>query len=152
MALTQELVDRLMRDFGRGFFRADRKLLERCTTPDFEWHLHVGDEPEGQVLRGLDEVIDEIERRKRVWRDVRYSDVEVSFTDSLIVQTFRVGGTSTPSASAKGGPLDARGVDLYPIRDQLILRKDSYWKLRPGTVKGAEEARPNRRARCRARS
>ncbi len=126
VALTQQLVEQLMRDFGRGFFRADRSLLEQCTTSDFEWHLHEGPEPQGRVLRGMEEVLNEIHRRQRAWHDVRYSDVDVTFTGELIVQTFRVTGRNAQ------GAFDARGVDLYPVHGERISRKDSYWKIRSG--------------------
>ena len=61
-------IEEVMRAFKRGFARVDRESLARAVTDDFEWHLHwfdgPDDQPTGRVLRGLDEVMAEIERRR----------------------------------------------------------------------------------------
>ncbi len=120
-------IEDAMRDFKRGFARVDREALARAVTDDFEWHLHWqdggDDQPTGRVLRGLDEVMAEIERRRDQWSDLSYTDVEERFTDDLVVQTFVVSGLD-----GSGRRFHNAAVDLYPIRDGRIARKQTYWK------------------------
>ena len=119
-----------MRNLKRGFARADREALARAVTEDFEWHLHwhesADDEPTGRILRGLDEVMREIERRRDQWSELRYDDVVEHYTEALVVQTFVVRGVDE-----KGRRFHNAAVDLYPLRDGRIARKQTYWK-QPG--------------------
>lgn len=114
----------LMQRFGRGFMNADRAGLQSCVTSDFEWHLHAGpDAPDGRIVRGVDGMLAVIRWRRANWLDVRYHDVALTYTDSLVVQTFRIIG-----ADELGSRFDCRGVDLYMVRDGRLARKDSFWK------------------------
>ncbi len=118
-----------MKDFKRGFAKVDRESLERAVTDDFEWHLHwfgdddAADQPTGRVLSTMDDVMAEIERRRDHWSELRYEDVEERYTDDLVVQTFVVSGVD-----ANGNRFNNAAVDLYPIRDGRIARKQTYWK------------------------
>lgn len=127
--LSEELAA-VMADFKRGFARVDRAALERAVTDDFEWHMHwyngPDDQPTGVVLRGLDQVMAEIERRRDGWSDLRYADVEERFAGDMIVQTFVVSGIDE-----HGQAFNNAAVDLYPIRGGRIARKQTYWK-QPG--------------------
>ena len=140
---TETDIEQAMRHFKRGFAKVDRDELAKAVTDDFEWHLHWfepdspsgpdrghgSDQPTGRVLRGLDEVMAEIERRRDQWTELRYTDVEERYTDDLVVQTFVVSGVD-----GTGRRFDNAAVDLYPIRDGRIARKQTYWKQpRAGT-------------------
>lgn len=124
-------IEAVMKDFKRGFARADRESLARAVTDDFEWQLHwygdgeggAADRPAGRVLRGLDEVMAEIERRRAHWTELRYEGVEERYTDDMVVQTFVVSGVD-----ATGRRFHNAAVDLYPVRDGRIARKQTYWK------------------------
>ena len=119
-----------MADFKRGFAKVDRELLAAAVTDDFQWHMHWSesddDQPTGKVLRGLDAVMAEIERRRDTWSELRYQDVEERYTEDMVVQTFVVSGLD-----ANGKRFDTAAVDLYPLRDGRITRKQTYWK-QPG--------------------
>ncbi len=132
--MTTDGIEAVMRDLKRGFARADRESLARAVTDDFEWHLHwfddggaggegPDDRPTGRILRGLDQVMAEIERRRDHWHELRYDDVEERYTDDLVIQTFVVSGVD-----ANGRRFHNAAVDLYPIRDGRIARKQTYWK------------------------
>ena len=69
------------------------------------------------------EVMVEIERRRDTWTELSYDGVEERFTDDLIVQTFTVSGVD-----ATGRRFSSDAVDLYPLRDGRITRKQTYWK------------------------
>jgi len=64
-----------------------------------------------------------IQWRKGNWLDVHYRDVVDTYTNNLVVQTFRIVG-----ADHHGSRFNCRGVDLYEVRDGLIACKDSFWK------------------------
>ena len=123
-------LEAVMRDFKRGFAKADRESFARAITDDFEWHMHwfdSGDEqPTGKVLVGLDAVMEEIARRQAGWSDLHYEDVEERYLDDMVVQTFVVSGIDD-----KGLRFHCAAVDLYPVRDGRIARKQTYWK-QPG--------------------
>lgn len=129
MSESEELAgpEAVMRDFKRGFGRVDRESLAKAITDDFEWDMHWhesdGDEPAGRTLRGLDEVMAEIERRRDTWTELRYVDTEERYTADMIVQTFTVSGVDST-----GRRFNSAAVDLYPLRDGKIARKQTYWK------------------------
>ncbi len=115
----------LMEQFRVAYGRADRETLLRVTSDDFEWHQHAGaadDRPLGRVLEGIDALIEEIQWRREHWQDVKYENLEERSAGDLLVQTFTVSGQED------GEPFHAKAVDLYPVRDGLITRKDTYWK------------------------
>ncbi len=124
--MTSQMLLELMSRFRKAYAAADRDELLAVTTPDFEWHQHraleANDMPAGRVLRGIDALLAEIAWRGEHWLDVRYADLEERAAGDLLVQTFVISG------KADGQPFHARAVDLYPVRDGLITRKDTYWK------------------------
>ncbi|ETX04576.1 nuclear transport factor 2 family protein [Candidatus Entotheonella palauensis] len=114
----------LMQRFGRSFLDADKTGLQSCVTSNVEWHLHAGpDAPHGRVVHGVDGMLEVIRWRRANWLDVRYQDVVYTYTENLVVQTFRIVG-----ADQHGSRFDCRGVDLYEIREDRVARKDSFWK------------------------
>ena len=116
----------LMTRFREAYAAADREALLAVTTPDFAWHQHAasndGELPLGRVLTGIDALLAEIAWRREHWSDVRYDDLEERAAADLLVQTFTISGTSD------GERFHAKAVDLYPVRDGRIARKDTYWK------------------------
>ncbi len=124
-------LEAVMKEFMRGFGRADRDALANTVTDDFEWHMHwtesEGDQPTGKVLRGIDEVMAEIKRRQASWTDLSYDNVELRYLDDMVVQTFTVSGIDE-----HGTRFNSDAVDLYPVRDGKLSRKQTYWK-QPGT-------------------
>jgi ketosteroid isomerase-like protein len=116
-----------MKKFREAYGRADKEGLLASTSDDFEWCQHVAlsaDElPAGRTLQGIDALLDELAWRKQHWQEVRYSDLaERAAGDDLLVQTFTISGLED------GVPFTARAVDLYPVKDGQITRKDTYWK------------------------
>jgi ketosteroid isomerase-like protein len=116
--------DELMKRFMRAYAKADRAGLSECLTEDFVWHTHEGpDAPIGRELLGVDAMVETIKWRQSHWRDVSYQDMSIVGHGDLIVQTFRVSGIDE-----NGEAFDCRAVDLYPLRDGKLAKKDTYWK------------------------
>ena len=116
-----------MKRFRLAYGRADRSELLAVTSHDFEWHQHAGsstDElPTGRTLKGIDALLNELVWRKQHWREVSYSNlVESVAAGNLVVQTFTISGLED------GVPFSVNAVDLYPVKDGLITRKDTYCK------------------------
>ena len=117
----------LMQRFRVAYGSADKEGLLASTSNDFQWCQHVAQSteelPAGRTLQGVDALLDELAWRKQHWQEVRYSDLaERVAGDDLLVQTFTISGLQD------GKPFNARAVDLYPVKDGLITRKDTYWK------------------------
>ena len=116
----------LMKRFRQAYAAGDRAGLLAVTTEDFEWHQHEArddrDLPTGRVLIGVDALIEELRWRSEHWAEVEYADLEEQAAGDLLVQTFAIRGLED------GKPFYARAVDLYPVRDGRITRKDTYWK------------------------
>ncbi|MGB1505378.1 MAG: hypothetical protein ACPHJY_09535 [Acidimicrobiales bacterium] len=117
----------LMTRFRRAYAKADRGLLQEVLGAGFEWHTHTFDPtapaPTGRVLRGLDEMLDELQRRKDEWVDVRFDGLVEHFAPRLVTQSFTISGLDG------GTPFAAAAVDLYTLDDdELIVKKDTYWK------------------------
>jgi len=116
----------LMTAFRTAYSRADRAGLIEVTTENFEWHQHTAqkssERPNGTVLKGIDELLAQLAWRGEHWQDVVYSNLEERSADDLLVQTFVIQGAED------GTPFHAKAVDLYPVVDGRIARKDTYWK------------------------
>lgn len=120
----------LMTRFKRAYGKADPDLLAEVVTADFEWHTHTFDPasplPTGRVLRGIDEVMAELERRRREWTDLRYDGLLERFAPGLVTQTFTISGVD------RGTPFEVAAVDLYDVVEaddgDRIATKQTYWK------------------------
>ena len=121
--MNQDILEKLLKAFGKAYFKADKSMLEACTSSDFEWHQHSGNIPTGTIIKGATAVCEEISRRKRDWKEVVYEDFETFYAESLIVSKFMVSGINESNMSFR-----VRAVDLYSVADGKISRKDSYWK------------------------
>jgi ketosteroid isomerase-like protein len=119
---------KLVETFRIGFHRVDEAMLRSVLSDDFVWHMHfnaaVPDGPTGKVLRGLDELIAELTRRREAWTDTWFEGLrERTVGEDGIIQTFTATGTDE-----HGKPFNVNVVDLYDVRDGLITKKDTYWK------------------------
>ena len=124
--LSATLVDDLMKRFGKGFMRADAELLAQSTTNDFEWHFAAGpDEPDGKIFRGVEGVMQGIAENRTNFENRRFNDVEYyPAGDDKFVMTARVTGIKV----ASGKNFNLRIIELYTVRDDLIAKKDVFWK------------------------
>ena len=124
--MTETEMLALMKRFRIAYGKGDATALKAAVTSDFVWHQHyatsASERPTGRVLQGVDAVIAEIQWRREHWRDVRYENLEERSAGDLLVQTFVVTGFEDDVL------FHANAVDLYPVIDGKIARKDTYWK------------------------
>lgn len=114
----------LLKKLGKGFNNGDVDAILECVTDDFEWILAEGpDAPHGKIVRGRDSVAATMARRAKAIPELRFSETDLIYAGDRVIGTYRVTGRY-----ADGRRIDARGCDVYVIRDGKIARKDSYWK------------------------
>ncbi|MDG1206599.1 MAG: nuclear transport factor 2 family protein [Pseudomonadales bacterium] len=126
--MTNEELLQLMKRFRVAYATANRKELLATTSSDFVWHQNVAmseeDLPTGKILTGVDALLQEIKRRRQQWTNVRYENMQERATADMLVQTFSISGEDD------GKAFNANAVDLYPVKDGRIAKKDTYWKYR----------------------
>ncbi len=114
----------LLKKLGKGFNATNVDAILECVTDDFEWILAAGpDAPHGKIVRGRDGVAATMAERAREIPELRFSETDLIYAGDRVIGTYRVTGRY-----ADGRRIDARGCDIYVIRDGKIARKDSYWK------------------------
>ncbi|MFP6817578.1 MAG: nuclear transport factor 2 family protein [Pseudomonadales bacterium] len=125
--LNQEKVDVIMTNFRRAYGAADVAGLRAILTDDFQWHMHHGASgeysPTGQVLAGVDAMLEQLLWRREHWTDIAYGNLIERPAGDLILQTF-----TTKGVDESGVGFHVNVVDLYCVREDKIYRKDTYWK------------------------
>lgn len=128
--MTDARMLELMVRFRTAYSKADRDGLLRVVTADFAWHQHCAPNadqlPTGRILNGVDELLTEVLWRREHWRDVNYANLKERAAGDILVQTFVISGRQDDIE------FHANAVDLYPVRDGKIARKDTYWKYTSG--------------------
>lgn len=117
----------LMTRFRRAYAKADPTLLGEVLGDGFEWHTHTFDPANptstGQIIRGIDDMVVELQRRKTEWSDVRFDGLVEHFAPKLVTQSFTISGHDL------GEPFNVAAIDLYTLdADDRIIKKDTYWK------------------------
>lgn len=124
--MTETEMLALMKRFRTAYGKGDEMALKATVTSDFVWQQHyaaaASDQPTGRILQGVDELLAEVKWRREHWADVSYENLEERSAGDLLVQTFVVKGFED------GVFFHANAVDLYPVVDGRIARKDTYWK------------------------
>ena len=122
--MSNDVALALLKKLGKGFNSGNVDAILECVTDDFEWILASGpDAPHGQVVRGREGVAATMAARAKAIPELKFSDTDLIYSGDRVVGTYRVTGRY-----ADGRTIDARGCDIYVIRDGRIARKDSYWK------------------------
>ncbi len=122
--MSNEVALALLKKLGKGFNSANVEAVLECVTDDFEWILAEGpDAPHGKIVRGREAVAATMTARAKAMPELRFSETDLIYSGDKVVGTYRVTGRY-----ADGRTIDARGCDIYVIRDAKIARKDSYWK------------------------
>lgn len=122
--MSNEVALSLLKKLGKGFNNGDVNAILECVTDDFEWILAEGpDAPHGKIVRGRDSVAATMAARAKAIPELRFSETDLIYAGDRVIGTYRATGRY-----ADGRKIDARGCDVYLIRDGKIARKDSYWK------------------------
>lgn len=108
-----------------AFDRHDIEGIMAHFAPDAVFDAPRGSDPWGRRFDGAEAVRAGFSARFEGIPDVRYSDDTHFVHGDRGASEWRLTGTTTD-----GERLEVRGCDLWTFRDGLIVRKDSFWKLR----------------------
>lgn len=118
---------RMLADVAAGFDRHDLEAIMAAFAPDAVFESPRGPERWGRRFEGTDAVRAAFQARFDGIPDVRYLADEHFVDGDRGASTWNLRGTTTG-----GQPLDIQGCDIWTFRDGLIVKKDSYWKIREG--------------------
>ena len=110
---------------GEAFNSRDVDRIVALFHEDAIFWLASGPEPVGTTLKGKAAIRKLLADRFKVIPDMHWArtDEWMGEGDRAVTQ-WRVTGKA-----ADGTKLDYQGCDLYQFKDELIWRKDTYWKI-----------------------
>lgn len=117
-----------LRDIAAGFDTHDLDRIMRHFAPDAVFDGPRGPERWGTRIEGDAAVAAAFEARFQGIPDVRYRDDEHFVSGDRGTSEWTLTGTALD-----GTRHDIRGCDLWTFRDGLIVKKDSFWKIRTGS-------------------
>ena len=126
-AIDDDRTLEVLRDIASGFDSHDVERIMRHFAADAVFEAPRGPERWGERFEGHAAISGAFRARFDGIPDVRYRD------DAHFAAGNRGASEWTLTGSTREGVrLDVRGCDLWTLRDGLVVRKDSYWKLRTG--------------------
>ena len=85
-----------------------------------------GTDPWGTRFVGADAIREGFAARFAGIPDIRYTEDEHFVDGDRGASEWTLSGTTTD-----GQPIEVRGCDLWTFRDGKVVKKDSFWKIRP---------------------
>jgi ketosteroid isomerase-like protein len=120
-----------LRAITQGFDRHDLDAILEHFAEDAVFESPRGPEPWGRRFTRRDEVRAGFAARFTSIPDVRYQDDRHFVDGDRGASEWTLSGTTTD-----GERLHVRGCDLWTFRDGLVVKKDSFWKIRTPPVGG----------------
>ena len=114
-----------LRDITAGFDEHDLDRILRHFSDDAVFEAPRGPDPWGQRVVGREAIREAFAARLSGIPDVRYRDDDHFAAGDRGASEWTLSGTTVD-----GRRIDVRGCDLWAFRDGLVVRKDSYWKIR----------------------
>jgi taurine dehydrogenase small subunit len=116
----------MLRQIAHGFDTHDLDAIMAHFADDAVFESPRGPEPWGTRFEGAEAVRKAFAGRFAGIPDVRYQDDEHFVDGDRGASEWTLSGTTTD-----GERIEVRGCDLWTLRDGKVVRKDSYWKIRP---------------------
>ncbi|HTS15399.1 MAG TPA: nuclear transport factor 2 family protein [Candidatus Sulfotelmatobacter sp.] len=116
-----------IREITAAFDRHDLERIMSYFAEDAVFDGPRGPDPWGQRFVGRDEVAGAFAGRFAGIPNVRYTNDEHFVDGDRGASTWTLTGRTV-----EGQELDLRGCDLWTFRGGLVVKKDSYWKIRTG--------------------
>ncbi len=117
----------VLRDIAAGFDSHDLERILRHFADDAVFEAPRGPERWGQRFSGREAIRGAFASRFETIPDVRYRDDTHFVADDRAASEWTLTGTALD-----GTRHDVHGCDLWTLRDGLVVKKDSYWKIRTG--------------------
>jgi ketosteroid isomerase-like protein len=115
----------MLRAIASGFDSHDLDGIMRHFHDDAVYDSPRGTERYGTRFTGSAAIRDGFAQRFAGIPDVRYRDDDHFADGDRGASEWTLSGTTT-----EGQRIEVRGCDLWTFRDGLVLKKDSYWKIR----------------------
>lgn len=116
---------RMLREIAAGFDRHDLDAIVAHFAGDAVYDSPRGTKRFGTRFSGKAAVREGFAQRFAGIPDVRYRDDDHFVDGDRGASEWTLSGTTT-----EGQRLDVRGCDLWTFRDGLVVKKDSFWKIR----------------------
>ncbi len=110
-------VERLIESYNGAWNAQDLEAISSMHTPDMVFHNHTA----GEAVEGAEAVADHVAEIFRNWPDMRFTTRRIYARDYFDANEWTANATA-----ADGRKLEWDGVDLFPIVDGKIARKDVY--------------------------
>jgi ketosteroid isomerase-like protein len=123
--VSREATPQTLRDFTANFNTRDLDAVMSYFTDDAVFDSPRGPDPWGRRFSGKDEVREGLAARFAGLPQLHYGDDEHFVVGDRGFSSWTLTGTTVDETD-----LQVRGCDLWTFRDGLILRKDSFWKIR----------------------
>ena len=114
----------LLKEILDAFNRHDLDAIMRFFTDDAVFEMPRGPEPWGIRYTGKENVRKGLATRFSGIPDVHYGEDTHWLAGNRGVSEWTLTGTTLA-----GVKLRVRGCDLWEFRDDLVVRKDSFWKI-----------------------
>ncbi|HEX2441873.1 MAG TPA: nuclear transport factor 2 family protein [Methylomirabilota bacterium] len=114
----------LLQEINAAFNARDVDRIMTFFAEDCTFFMARGPEPVGRRVHGKAAVRTVLADRFKVITDMRWDHVDQVIMGNRAVTVWMVTGHGKD-----GEVLNYRGCDLYEFRGELILNKDTYWKL-----------------------
>jgi ketosteroid isomerase-like protein len=116
----------MLREVAHAFDTHDLDAIMAHFADDAVFESPRGPDPWGTRFEGAEAVREAFAGRFAGIPDVRYRDDDHFVDGDRDASEWTLSGTTT-----EGQRIEVRGCDLWTFRDGRIVRKDSFWKIRP---------------------
>jgi uncharacterized protein (TIGR02246 family) len=119
-----EISVELLQEVVASFNARDPDRIAAHFAEDAEFIMARGQDRDGRVVKGRDQIRDVIAKRFEQIPDMHWEPVYDYVVGNRGVSVWHVTGHHSD-----GTVLDYRGCDLWEFEDGLIVHKDTYWKI-----------------------
>lgn len=116
----------VLRSIAKGFDTHDLELIMAGFTDDAVYESPRGTEAWGTRFTGAAAIREAFAARFAGIPDVRYQQDDHFVDGDRGASEWTLSGTTTD-----GQRIEVRGCDLWTFRDGRVVKKDSFWKIRP---------------------
>ena len=123
--MDAESISEILKSVLDAFNAHDLDRIMSYFAEDCVLEMPRGPDPWGQRYVGFAAVREGLASRFAGLPDVQYLADSHFVSGNVGMSQWTIRGTST-----KGERIEVRGCDFYTFRDDKIIKKDSYWKIR----------------------
>lgn len=124
--MDHEAAKQMLAEIAAAFDAHDLDRIMRHFADDAVFEGPRGPDPWGTRFTGHEEIRRAFAARFAGIPDVRYREDDHFVDGDRGASEWTLSGTTD-----RGERIEVRGCDLWTLRDGKVVKKDSYWKIRP---------------------